>query len=84
MFAIYAKTPLYDDRDAIIGTKSKRISEYAYETIECAWAMMPSEYDDEGQETGVHYFVADLNDLYRLPIIRPRALLVSCDEDIPF
>lgn len=82
MFSIYCATQHYDRFDRPYSTIAK-VSTYAYETAALARRLAPLGYDEDGQETGETYFVADATDWRIRPVIPPSANFVE-DEDIPF
>ena len=77
MFAIYFKTPVYDSRDGFAGSISRQVGGYAYETKALAFAKLPSDYDEEGNEIGGTHYVADTTDPWRRPVAAP----VPADRD---
>lgn len=82
MYAIFEKTAVYDNRDGFAGNAVRQLPGYVYETAELAIKLMPSGYDSDGESLEVAYFVADVNDPFRKPVVLCND--PEFDADIPF
>ena len=82
MFAIYSKTPVYNNRDAVDHSIIRRESAYSYETAALAQRLAPSGYDEDGQSSEVTYFVADAADPWAR--VATKAQADDGFDDIPF
>ena len=81
-FGIYYDSPIFDNRDAICGTRTRRLNDNTYETPAlAAWIALASNRN-EGFADDVAAFVVDLTTGKRL--FAPSFFPQPVELDIPF
>ena len=81
-YAIFYSSPIFDGRDAVCGTRTRRVNENVYETHGLPEKLIAVEYRCEGFADDVAPFVLDLQT--GQPVTRRSIYFQPVEDDCPF